>query len=344
MEEQLADDVERLHFALGQRGGDGAIFNAVVARDKLESWLQPMRSAGLQVDVMSSEVLGVPLVAANDAGRRWSLLIDTQRCLLRTGTQQGMALDHGNLSLVVQAALDDAGDALPGSLEVTLCGDDEFAASDDYRQLCHVCEENGVSIELHRAEEDCPLLLARGFDEQQAINLLQGDFSRRQQVEKLLRPWRPAMLLLGLWLVVQLGVMGLEYQRLSAQNSAMRDQVTALYREAFPQARRVVNPRVQMERGLQKLRGGGAGGDLQLLDFVAKAGPVLKAAPGLKLRTVRYRDNKLDIDLEIDNLQALDRLKQALADKAGLSVDIVSASSRDGKVESRLALHSGGDA
>ena len=343
LEEQLASDVDELHFALGNRADDGRICNAVVAREKIEFWLASLKSAGLQADVISSDVLGVQHAAANGAGKHWSLLLNGEQCLLRTDAQQGVALDRENLSFLLQALLDGAEAALPTCLDIKVCADDAFADSDDYRQLCQVCEEKGIAVDLQPQDEDGVLLLARGFNEQNAINLLQGDFSRRQQLEKILRPWRPAMLLLGLWLVVQLGAMGLEYSRLSKQNTVMRDQVTALYREAFPQARKVVNPRVQMERGLEKLRGSG-GGQMDLLGFVAKAGPILKATPALKLRTARYKENKLDLDLEIDNLQALDKLKQQLVEQAGLAVDIVSASSRDGKVESRIALHSGGGA
>ncbi|MCF6211149.1 MAG: type II secretion system protein GspL [Gammaproteobacteria bacterium] len=341
LEEQLASDVEDMHFALGSRSDDGRIHNAVVARGKIAAWLESLRAAGLQADVMLSEVLAVPREAANDAGRHWSLLIDGLRCLLRTDSQHGLALDLNNLPVILQAALDEAGDSLPASLDVKICGDDTFSGSDDDRQLIRVCEEAGIDVVLQPQEEDGALLLARGFDEKEAINLLQGDYSRRGQLEKLLRPWRPAILLLGLWLVVLLGAMGLEYSRLSQQDAEIREQITALYREAFPEARKVVDPRVQMERGLAKLRGSG-GGQTDLLGFIGKAGPVLKATPGLKLRSLRYKENRLDIDLEINSLQTLDKLKQRLADEAGLTVEIVSASSRDGKVESRIALHGGG--
>ncbi len=343
LEEQLASDVEDLHFALGQRDHQGRIHNAVVAREKVAAWLEQLRAAGLQADVMLSEVLAVPREAANDAGRHWSLLIDGARCLLRSDSQQGLALDLDNLAVVLRAALDAAdGDGLPARLDVKVCGDGGFAGSDHYRQLDEICTAAGIELVLQPQDDDGALLLARGFDEKSAINLLQGDYSRRGQLEKLLRPWRPAALLLGLWLVIQLGAMGLEYQRLAAQNEAMREQITALYREAFPQARKVVNPRVQMERGLARLRG--SGGQTDLLGFIAEAGPILKATPGLKLRSLRYKENRLDIDLEIGTLQALDKLKQRLGDEAGLAVEIVSASSRDGKVESRIALQSGGEA
>ena len=343
MEEQVADDVDELHFALGTRDEQGRVHNAVVSREKIDAWLDGLRSAGLQADVLASEVLGVPREAANDAERHWTLLADGERCLLRLDQQRGLALDTANLAVVLQAALDEAGNALPAGIDVLSCDDDGFAASEPYRQLCALAEEHGIAVALRPQDEDRVLLLARGFDEKQAINLLQGDYSRRQQLEKMLRPWRPAMLLLGLWLVVQLGSMGLEYQRLSQRNTEMREQIVALYREAFPEARKVVDPRVQMERGLEKLRGS-AGGQADLLSFVARAGPVFKATPKLKLRSVRYKEGRLDIDLEIDDLQALDQLKQRLADEAGLRVEIVSASSRDGKVESRIALHAGGAA
>ncbi len=343
LEEQLASDVDDMHFALGSRSNGGRIHNAVVAREKIATWLESLRAAGLQADVMLSEVLAVPREAANDAEWHWSLLIDGVRCLLRTDSQQGLALDLNNLPVVLRAALDEAGDSLPARLDVKICGDDVFSGSDEHGQLVQICEEAGIEVVLQPQEEEGALLLARGFDEKAAINLLQGDYSRRGQLEKLLRPWRPAMFLLGLWLVVQLGAMGLEYSRLSQQDTEMRAQITAQYREAFPEARKVVNPRVQMERRLAKLRGSGDG-QTDLLGFIGKAGPVLKATPGLKLRSLRYKEDRLDIDLEISSLQTLDKLKQRLADEAGLTVEIVSASSRDGKVESRIALQSGGDA
>ena len=63
---------------------------------------------------------------------------------------------------------------------------------------------------------------------------------------------------------------------------------------------------------------------------------------GIKLRTVPFSQkgtaNKLEGDVGMPNLQSLDKLKQRLNDEAKLQVEIVSASSREGKVESRLTL------
>ncbi|MEE8378788.1 MAG: GspL/Epsl periplasmic domain-containing protein, partial [Gammaproteobacteria bacterium] len=99
-----------------------------------------------------------------------------------------------------------------------------------------------------------------------------------------------------------------------------------------------------MSRALEKLRGGGDG-DNSLLSLLAQAGKIFKETNGITLRSVRYKDGKLDVGLNITDLQSLDVLKQSLKDKAKLSVEIISASSRNGKVESRLsikAMSSGG--
>lgn len=340
LEEQLASDVESLHVAVGERDAAGRVASAVVARDILDTWLARLRTAGLQPDMVSPELFGVP---RDDADDGWALLIDGNRALLRTGPQAGLGFDPDNLVPVLSACLDDAGETPPGQLTVTVCADADFEDSPAYRELAELCAEQELALSLLRQTDEDPVgdvVLAQGFDEQAAINLLQGDYSRKEQLEKLLRPWRPALILAVLWLVVQFGLLGLEYNRFSTQHSELNEQITTLYRETFPEARKIVDPKVQMEQALQKLRSS-AGGHSGLLFLLAGAGTVFNDTSGLQLRSLRYSDGKLDVDLRLPDLQALDRLKQALSGQAGLKVEIVSASSRDGKVESRIALSGG---
>lgn len=340
LEEQLAEDLDQLHVAIGQQDKQGRVTNAVVSRARLEAWLTQLRSAGLQADVMTPEMFGVQWEPADAAGQTcWSMLVDGQTGLLRTGAQTGLGFELDNLLAVTQACLDDAGDQLPAALRVTLCSDSDFEKSDAYRGLAEMCATQNIDLSLEVKDEARSVALAQSFDEQHAINLLQGDYSRKQQLEKLLRPWRPAIVVLGLWLLLQVGMFGLEYSRLSASSSELKGQIEAVYRDAFPEARNVVNPKVQMQRGLEQLRSGG-GQNGGLLPLLAQAGAVFKDTDGVILRTLRFKAGQLDVDVEMPDLQSLDKLKQRLHDEARLQVDIVSASSREGKVESRLTLQS----
>lgn len=368
LEDHLAEDVDDLHVAIGQRDAQGKVANAVVSRTRLDAWLAILKAAGLQADVVTPELFGVHWEASNDstggdasetaAGDEsgqvhWSMLIDGQAGLLRTGAQTGLAFDMSNLISVIQANIVDAGDFLPAHLWLTLCGganvgvgDDPsstntFADSEQHQALAALCTEQGIELSLDTEGEARGIALAQGFDEQHAINLLQGDYSRKEQLEKLFRPWRPTLMLAGAWLLLQVGMLTVEYNQLSSHDDALKEQIEAVYRDAFPQSRNIVNPKVQMQRGLDKLRGDGGQSD-GLLPLIAKMGAVLKDTPGASLRTLRYKKNKLDVDIDIPDLQSLDKLKQRLSTEANLSVEIVSASSREGKVESRLSLKATG--
>ncbi len=342
LEEQLAGDVDDLHVAIGQRDAQGRVANAVVSRQRLDDWLEQLKAVGLQADVMTPEMFGLQWEVEDAPGHnRWSMLIDGRVGLLRTGAQTGLAFETDSLLPVLQACVDDAGDTPPASLQLTVCGDDAFADSDEYRVLSASCAEQGIELSLETKNEVRSVMLAQGFDEQRAINLLQGDYSRKQQLEKLLRPWRPALMLGGLWLLLQAGVFVMEYNRLATQDSELKEQIETVYREAFPESRNIVNPKVQMQRGLEKLRDSGGQSD-GLLALLAQAGAVLKDTPGASLRTLRFKGSKLDVDVNMPDLQSLDKLKQRLSEEAKLNVEIVSASSRDGKVESRLSLQAAG--
>ncbi|MBT8063156.1 MAG: type II secretion system protein GspL, partial [Gammaproteobacteria bacterium] len=60
LEDQLSDEVENLHFALGDRDGDGQWPVAVISRAYLESLLETLSGAGLDVQQVIPEVLAIP--------------------------------------------------------------------------------------------------------------------------------------------------------------------------------------------------------------------------------------------------------------------------------------------
>ncbi|OQW95483.1 MAG: hypothetical protein BWK79_02355, partial [Beggiatoa sp. IS2] len=62
LEEQLAEDIENLHFALGQRDTvTGAVTVAVVTHAQMENYQRLSAQAGLTTTVWLPEVLAVPL-------------------------------------------------------------------------------------------------------------------------------------------------------------------------------------------------------------------------------------------------------------------------------------------
>jgi general secretion pathway protein L len=320
LEERLAEDVEALHFAPGQREDDGSIATAVVARARMDAWIQALQEAQLQPDRMVSALFAV---APEPQG--WHILVQQNRALVRTGPQAGFAVEADVLPACLALALQDA--TPPARVRLSL-----DSAEVDPDVLRHALGASGAEVET--AAGDAPFIASAD-----AIDLLQGPYSRREQLGRRLRPWRAAAALAGVWLALQGGALMMEYRALAAESRALTQEIDRVFRETFPEVQRVVDPRIQMEQGLAELRaqhgGGGNGGFLRLLE---SAGEVLAETRGLELHGVSYRAPHLDLDLTVPNLQDLDALKQRLARTGGLDVDIQSATASDQNVRGRLRL------
>jgi general secretion pathway protein L len=182
-------------------------------------------------------------------------------------------------------------------------------------------------------------ILARGWSQAPGINLLQGDYSRREEWGRLLRPWKAsaALLLAGLILV---GVStGLNYFQLSQQREQLAAEIEEVYRKAFPQARRIVNPRAQMEQKLSQLRRQAGGGDTDFMAMFAETAGVVRVTEGIEVNGASYRNGRLDLDLQADSLQILDTLKQSLVSSGLMTAEIQSATTEaNQKVKSRMRV------
>ena len=102
-------------------------------------------------------------------------------------------------------------------------------------------------------------MFAAGYNPSTTINLLQGQYSHQTQLGKWLRPWRAAALLAGVWLLTQLVLQISEYRQLKQEQASLVMAMEQVYKEAVPDARKIVNPRVQLESRLRELRSGDAG-------------------------------------------------------------------------------------
>jgi len=373
LEEQVAADVDDLHFAIGQREDNQELTCAVVERDITDAWLKTLRDAGIQVDVLTTEFFGVQL----ESDGSWSIVIDNMsgdpdKVLLRTGQQTGLAVDMANVLVVLRTMLESLEpDQRPNEIHLTTCEEpirtqrlvsdteaniikqdlteelDEaptlIASVNEQNftpfldSLRELCDEFLMELVVNHQEDPYLAYLSRQFDEKKCINLLQGEYSRIEQLGKIFKPWIAPAAIVSIWLILTMGLMLANYFDLSSKDSSLRAEVESIYREAFPDTKNVVNAQVQMQRGLDKLRNGDDDkGDM--FPILSKAGLVMHNTDTLILRSLRFKNEKLDIDFEIGDLQKLDDLKARMVKDTGMKVEILSATARDGKVEGRIQL------
>ncbi len=323
LEEQVSDEVENLHFALGAVQPDGSWPVAVISRSYLDALTTALADSSLDVQQIVPEQLAVPYTE-----NEISALVTGSVALVRTGVCSGFAVDVENLGLLLHMQQD--GETQP-RLRLYVHTDMSPPEMDDY--------SGETVIEAWGGD---PLgVFAVGLGEG-AINLLQGDYSRSGNWLQLWRPWRASAALLLAGVLVSFVVTAVDYFRLGQESERLRSEIEQTFRQAAPEIKRVVNPRVQMQQQLDSLQGGGAG-DNGFLVLLGKAGIVLREVEGLELDAITFRSGRLDLDLKIGSLQLLDQLKQSLAGAGGLDVDIQSATTgADNRVQSRLRIQGKG--
>jgi general secretion pathway protein L len=325
LEEQLSDEVEHLHFAIGTSMDGGQWPVVVISKAYMDSLMADVTAAGLDVQQVIPEILAIPY-----AGNETSVLVENDIALVRTGSVAGYAVDSDNLGMLL--ALQEVDE------------DEQLPALHLYVRQDNLQPDTAGFVGETRVEpypSDPLSVFADGLDAS-AINLLQGAYSRAGDWARALRPWRATAALLLAGVLVSNIVIGINYYRLSQQSDQLRVQIEEIFRKALPATKRIVNPRVQIQQQLDSLqRSAGAGGGF--LSLLGQAGFVLKGTQGVEIGGASFRAGRLDMDLTVANLQLLDQLKQALMQSGRLEVEIQSATTgKDQRVQSRLRIEAKG--
>ena len=316
LEDYLVEDIETLHFALGGAVDGGYLPVAIVDRTLLSAWLETCDQAGLTLAAVVPDPLLLPW--QND---EWSVLLEARRALVRTGRWEGFATERDNLALLLAQTLAEAGETKPRRLRVWGAPATELA-------------ETGIELSLEDTPSEPLALFASGYQPATVLNLLQGGYSRQAHWGRWLRPWRAAAALAGMTLLVQIAGQVYDHWRLQREVTALRTEIERTFKDALPEATRIVNPKVQMETRLRELAPSGGSGFLELLYQGAQP---LAHFPNVTLRGLGYRDGQLDLALEGGDPAVLDRLRQQFERQPGLRMDM-RTTQREGQMESKITV------
>ncbi len=318
LEDQLADDVETLHFALGPRQPDGAFPVAVVSHAHMQEWLAPFREREVLPDALVPETLALPW----DHEGPWSVLPEAGQLTARTGAFAGFSCVPEDFELFLQLA--ESGTPHPLRVLVPL------GSQEDYTRLQR-------PLELLPGFNHPLEALVRHLRMPQAINLLQAQYSQRESLERFWKPWRFAASLLAAAFL--LGIVTNIVEAVHLRHAAKAQTATneQRFNQFFPGMRIAsVDLQTQIEQQARILQGGnGQGSLMQLMQAAADS---LAATAGLTLNTAEFRENALFLDLSGPDLQALEHLRSWFAAHRGVALDVVTADSGEGGAKIRVKL------
>ena len=318
LEDQLAEDVDTLHFALGARQVDGSHPVAVVTQALMDAWLAPFRERGLNPEALYPESLALPWDA--DAAR-WSALIEPGQVVVRSGAYSGFCCAPEDLVMYLELADPEKTRAL----RLLILAD----AGLDYSRI-------EWPLELMPGYGSALDAYSRHLQPALSINLLQGRYAQGQDFERHWKPWRSAAVLAGVCLLIGATIYGLHTAKLSRQIAAQDAANLARFQQLFPAETRIVDLGAQIDQQIRALKASGKnGGVFVLLETLAQA---LGANQGLKVQNIQYRDGALYLALRATDLQVVERLREWFSSQRATALEVQSADAGAEGVQVRLKL------
>lgn len=307
LEDRLAEPVESLHFALGRTLADGAVEVAVVARARMQAWLDALAGIGVAADAMVADAHLLPRAE----GRLAALQVDGRVLFAAPG-------------LAGAAAVADwpHWQAMAGDLALaSLASDGEWQPAQAPAALA-------------------PAGFARwaGTQAGAAPDLLQDAFPARRRDAGRRRLWRAAAALAGLALVLAFAEALLAVQAGRQQQAALRAQMAEVFAAALPGVRMTADPSAQLAAELGR-RSAGAGGD-DLLPLLLRIAPLLSQGARYRLDALDWRLGALELEVVAADVAGLDALRESLA-TLGLAVELTGVDPAGSQVRGRLRLRSG---
>ncbi|WP_178863905.1 type II secretion system protein GspL [Thiomicrorhabdus cannonii] len=306
-EEKLAEPLETLHLVVLNRRVDGTVSIAVVAQERMRQWVAVLHQAGLEKAALVADCFQVPFVAPQHTEEResgqgiWAVF---QQPTQSWDSQPRLIVRNGQYSgFACQPAWWENVLALQPDLQV------------------ETIQRAGLLTDLAAAEK--------------SLNLRSGNYAVRSESRQLLRYWRwpgvAALGVLGLYLLT----VQIETHQAREQAQVYESQSVALFKQRFPEVKRIVNLRAQTKAAFAQTDNVGLSqGPMHLVGLLEQT---FKSHNQVQLQRLEWKASAKQLSLHVKSTQVmhLQNLQLALEalsglDKVELKVSNVSQAKAEG--------------
>jgi len=335
LEERVADEIENLHFAIGERNENGRVPVLVVARARVDAWLAELTAAGLAPQAIYSEATLLPGMPGQLIG-----LLEGDTLILRPAEGPPLVMP----ALAIGAAFDMALAAQVSQvagLEPPPLGLLMYAAHEEWQahqQEIDALRERFTNVKVQLLNSGTLSLLAPAAASGDAVNLLQGALAVASPMKQSWRAWRVAAVLAGTLLCLHIGVRYYELSKLRKAEAALDSSIEDAFRAAMPGQQNAINARKRVEQRVVQLRGSGSGG--ALLPALLAVATARNVSPTAVIEGFRFQDGSLELRLNAPDAASVDAIGQQLR-AAGWQTELGGSASGEG-YSGRLQIRKAG--
>ncbi len=333
--ELVANEITQVHLAIPYTlpPQEQPIPVAAVQHEALIHWLDQLHSAGLPPDSLYPDSLAAP-----DHSGRLSVLLSQQRSIVRIGERFAQGLETAQAEPVVDALLNQYAQQIRG-IDLYQCSGETLGSA--WRE--RLSESVKLEIKLLNCEHALDGMLlhrAAQFAATDSIDLLQGGYRQSRKQRRQQNRWGGPLVLAASLLFALSVFLGTGWW-FNQQADALQAQQRDLYKQLFPDARRVINPRRQMASQLNEAGSSSVQG-LQMIALLSQA--MANSSAKLDLLRLNYRSAQgmLEAELKAPDVASLSQLQQSLANESPASVELISAAGTGDGATGQIRLELGG--
>ena len=318
LEEQILDNVDSQHFALGSFGDDDQLQVNVVDKEYLSKILELLKTVEIEPDYVVSEASCLPYF--KDA---WSALVDDQ-VLVRQEPNLFWSAEQSLVKQLLQLELQDDELNVTQAMRVYSKGE----------QTLELDSIAGLATQKTEIEDSFSFLISH-FDGK-GINLLQQDFASQKKTQRSYGVWKLPAIAASLLLFFGLLYLVSYILYKNTQISNLEEQLHAETKKLYPSLP-LTTAIVQINNSYRNI-GGNEGSGVSFAGLMEKSMQVMDTQ-NIKFSQMEYIASRgqLNLDVSAENYDVLTRSQRNL-ESAGLKVEMRNASENGGLWTARITV------
>lgn len=338
LEEQVAADVETLHFAAGERRESGVRPVAAVARDTLEYWIARLEEAGIQPWKVVPENYGLARIPGT-----MSVLVDGDCVMFNNGGDAEFVMQGVDPSETLVAAgllkdrQDDAPPEASGHLVVYCNAEDEARLSHDWIALRHELHSVDINLLPDGALPRLAVTIASG----EGVNLLQGRYGPKADYGSWLRPWRRAAMLLLALVVLGFAGKGIDLWRLTQEEATLQAQFTQEFQSIRPVSDGPILDPVAAVNSIKRSLGGATATPVFLASLNELAAAITQDGKA-SVEAVSYRAGVIDVRVSSPDVETIGEIQKRIGESGRFEASIQSTDRVADRINSRIQIREAG--
>lgn len=292
LEEQLAEDIGRLHFVLGNFDETGNLTVAVMNKALFEQDLELLKQHGLQPSVIMPD-----FIAIKHEEKKWTIAAEQRMLILRSGDSCGFAAEPELFAKLL--ALHFQENEKPIGIDLYLQHNDHTAISLPHdikitQQGKHFVD----ALDIQQLQDSPP------------INLLPRKFCKDEKKQQNKRSWRTAAIAGLAFFIFFFAGKCFEILWLQHQQRDLQQRIAKIYQQVYPKAKHVVAPRLHFQKTLLALQQSIHGNSF--LFILEKTARVLQRFPEITLSAINFQNNQLSLHIVSPKLIVLENFSKEI--------------------------------